>query len=380
MNYILFDDPNIRENLLPLSFTRPVAQMRVGILTIAEKWEKYLNTKVYYFTESYLQEKFPTVVGDHNVFINGAVCPTPDLVKEIKKLKEGVTLVQGSLIIAYKIQPTSKTKSIDEELTVIKNVWDIFEKNGKELRKDFILIKGRRSSEKIRDKFTVAYNKKEIFIEKGAKMHAAILNAENGPIYIGKNTEIGEGAIIRGPFALCEGAAINMGGKMRGDTTIGPFCKAGGEVSNSVLFAYSNKSHDGFIGNTVMGEWCNLGAGTTTSNLKNSYGNASVYNYKEKKIMNSGRPFCGLIMGDHSKAGINTMFNTATMVGVSASIHGLIIPEKFIPSFSWGGTRDSEKYELNKVFEVTERVMSRRNQKLTDIDKKILLHIYNETN
>ena len=380
MNYILFDDPSIRGNLLPLSYTGPVAQMRVGILTIAEKWEKYLNTNVHYFTESYLQDKYPMVVGNDNMFVNGAVCPTPELVKEIKKLKEGITLVQGDLIVAYKIQPSTKTRSFDEPLTVIKNVWDIFEKNGSELRKDFLLVKGRRSSESIKDKHTVVYNKKNIFLEKGVKMHGAILNAENGPIYIGKNAEIGEGAIIRGPFSLGEGGAINMGGKMRGDTTIGPFSKAGGEVSNSVLFAYSNKSHDGFIGNTVMGEWCNLGAGTTTSNLKNSYGNASLYSYPQKKIVNSGRPFCGLIMGDHSKAGINTMFNTATMVGVSASIHGLIIPEKFIPSFSWGGTKDSPKYELDKVFEVTERVMSRRNQKLTEIDKKILLHIYNETN
>jgi UDP-N-acetylglucosamine diphosphorylase/glucosamine-1-phosphate N-acetyltransferase len=378
MNYILFDDPSIRENLLPLTYTRPVALMRVGILTIAEKWKKYLNTEVHYFTETYLQEKFPIVAGDQNLFINGAVCPTLDLVKEIKKLKDGITLVQGDLIIAYKSQLSEKKQQFAKEITVIKNLWDIYEKNGSELRADFLLVKGRRSSEKIRDKNTFVYNKKQVFIEKGAKIYSAILNAENGPIYIGKNTEIGEGAIIRGPFALCDGASINMGAKMKGDTTIGPHCKAGGEIHNSVLFAYSSKSHDGFIGNTVLGEWCNLGAGTTTSNLKNSYGNVTLYNYKEKKMIDTGRQFCGLIMGDHSKAGINTMFNTATVIGVSSSIFGLAIPEKFVPSFSWGGD-GKEVYKLDKAFEVAEKVMARRNQALGEVDRKILTHIFDET-
>jgi len=378
MNYILFDDPAIRENLLPLTFTRPVALMRVGILTIAEKWEKFLNSRVAFFTETYLQEKYPLVSGEHNFFINGAVCPTPELVKEIKKLKEGTTLVHGDVIIAYKAQPSSKTIPFNKELTVIKNVWDIFVYNGHEIRKDFDLVKGRRSSERIKDKYTIAYNKKQIFIEKGAKMYGAILNAEQGPIYIGKNTEIGEGAMIRGPFALCEGASINMGGKMRGDTTIGPFCKAGGEVSNSVMFAYSSKSHDGFIGNTVLGEWCNLGAGTTTSNLKNSYGNVQLYNYKNNRLENTGRQFCGLIMGDHSKAGINTMFNTATVVGVSANIFGPGMAGKLVPSFSWG-LDGNEKFKLDKVFEVASRVMERRQRVLDEVEKRILAHIYNET-
>lgn len=378
MNYILFDDPVIRENLLPLSYTRPVALMRVGILTISEKWQKYLNSTVVYFTESYLQDKYPPLAQEHNFFINGAVCPSADLVKEIKRLKEGTTLVQGDMVIAYKAQPGSKTITYSKELTVIRNVWDIFVHNGSEIRKDFELVKGRRSSEKIKDKYTIAYNKKQIFIEKGVKMHGAILNAEHGPIYLGKNSELGEGALIRGPFALCEGASINMGGKMRGDTTIGPFCKAGGEVSNSVLFGYSSKSHDGFIGNTVLGEWCNLGAGTTTSNLKNSYGNAQLYNYKEKKLVDTGRQFCGLIMGDHSKAGINTMFNTGTVVGVSANIFGPVMPGKIVPSFSWGND-GKEKYKLEKVFEVAERVMERRQQTLNETDKKILTHIYDQT-
>jgi UDP-N-acetylglucosamine diphosphorylase/glucosamine-1-phosphate N-acetyltransferase len=379
MNYILFDDPEIRESLLPLTFTRPVALMRVGILTIAEKWEKYLNSKVYFFTETYLQEKYPVVAGDHNLFINGAVCPNPDLVKEIKKLKDGSMLVQGNLVLAYKSQPGGKQISFDRELIIIKNVWDIFVQNGDQLRKDFELVKGKRKSEKIKDKHTVVYNPKNIFIEKGAKLRVAVLNAEDGPIYIGKNAEINEGALIKGPFALCEGASINMGGKMRGDTTIGPFSKAGGEVSNSVLFGYSNKSHDGFIGNTVIGEWCNLGAGTTTSNVKNSYGNTRLFNYKENSFINTGRQFCGLIMGDHSKAGINTMFNTATMIGVSSNLFGTGYPEKFVPSFSWVGPKGVEKYKLDKAFEVAERVMSRRGRTLDEIEKRILTHIHNET-
>lgn len=379
MNYILFDDPAIRESLLPLTYTRPVAQMRVGILTISEKWQKYLNSGVFYYTENYLQEKFPPLAGDKNFFINGAVCPTPELVKEIKKLKDGYTLVQGKLVIAYKTEPSTKFISYDKELTVIRNVWDIYVQNGSELRKDFILVKGRRTSDKIKDKYTVAYNKKDIFLEKGVKMHGAILNAEYGPIYLGKNTELGEGAIIRGPFALGEGGSINMGGKMRGDTTIGPYCKAGGEVSNSVLFAYSNKSHDGFIGNTVMGEWCNLGAGTTTSNMKNSYGNVKLYHYPSKDFINTGRQFCGLIMGDHSKAGINTTFNTATVVGVSANVFGPGLTEKFIPSFAWGGPGKYEKFKLDKAFEVAAKAMFRRNKVLDEVEKRILTHIFNET-
>jgi UDP-N-acetylglucosamine diphosphorylase/glucosamine-1-phosphate N-acetyltransferase len=352
--------------------------MRVGIYTISEKWEKFLNSKVFYYTENYLQEKFPPLAGDKNFFINGAVCPTPELVREVKKLKDGFTLVQDNLVIAYKTEPSSRFVSYDKELTVIRNVWDIFVNNGSEIRKDFLLAKGRRTSENIKDKYTAVYNRKDIFIEKGVKMHAAILNAENGPIYLGKNSELGEGAIIRGPFALGEGGSINMGGKMRGDTTIGPFCKAGGEVSNSVLFAYSNKSHDGFIGNTVMGEWCNLGAGTTTSNMKNSYGNVKLYHYPSKDYINTGRQFCGLIMGDHSKAGINTTFNTATVVGVSANVFGPGLTEKYIPSFAWGGPGKYERFILEKAFEVAEKAMSRRNKTLDDIEKRILTHIFDE--
>jgi len=379
MNYILFDDPPIRESLLPLTFTRPVALMRVGILTIAEKWRRYLNTEVSFYTEYYLQDKFPPTVGEKNMFINGAVIPTADLIKEIKKLKEGYTLVQGNLIIAYKTEPTSRIQIFEEPLTVIRHPWDVFGYNGQEIRRDFDLVTKRRSSDKIKDKYTRVYNKGQIFLEKGVKMYGAILNAEHGPIYIGKDAEIGEGAVIRGPFVLGDGSYINMGGKMKEDTTIGPYCKAGGEIHNSVFFSFSNKSHDGFVGNSVLGEWCNLGAGTTTSNLKNSYGPAHVYSYPDGRFINSHRQFVGLIMGDHSKAGINCMFNTATVVGVFSNIFGAGFPGKFIPSYSWGGPEGYERYKLDKVYEVAERVMARRNQPFTDEDKQILKHIFYET-
>lgn len=353
--------------------------MRVGILTIAEKWEKLLHSPVQFYAEHYLQEKYVLHPGEKNMFINGAVCPTAELVKEIKKLKDGVTLVQGDLVIAYKKEPSSQRQSFDKDLTVIRYVWDIFGYNGDQIRKDFELVKSRKSSDKVRDKHTVVYNKKQVYVEKGAKMYGAILNAEHGPIYIGKNAEVGEGAMIRGPFALCEGAAITMGGKMRGDTTIGPYCKAGGEVSNSVMFGYSNKAHDGFLGNSVLGEWCNLGAGTTTSNLKNSYGTTQMYSYAKRQMVNTGRQFLGLIMGDHSKAGINTTFNTATMVGVSANIFGADFPDKFIPSFTWGGAGGFEKYQLEKAMEVASRVMGRRNMMFDEVEQRIFRHIYEET-
>jgi UDP-N-acetylglucosamine diphosphorylase/glucosamine-1-phosphate N-acetyltransferase len=376
MNYILFDEPNIRQSLMPLTFTRPVALMRVGILTIAEKWERYLKARPSFLTDAYLQEKFPLIPGKNNYVINGAVIPTKDLLDEIHKLEDEQTLVQGDMIIAFREKASEKYLPYHGKLTIIKNPWDIFVENGVQIRQDLELLKAERTWHKITDKHTIVYNPDNVFVEENVKIRAAILNAEDGPIYIGKDTEINEGAMIRGPFAICEHSIIGMGGKMRPDTTIGPFSKVSGEVSNSVIFGYSNKAHEGFLGNSVIGEWCNLGADTNNSNLKNNYSQVQVYSYKERKSVNSGRQFCGLIMGDHAKTGINTMFNTGTVVGVCANIFGAGFPDKFIPSFSWGGADGVEVYKLEKAIEVAEQVMARRKITLSDADRSILSTIF----
>lgn len=378
MNFILFDDPSIRTSLLPLTFTRPVAGIRVGIFTIWEKWKNFLNKPVSVFTEMYLQNKYPLLSNqeEENLFINGAVCPSEDFLNSLLGLEYGEALVQDSIVLGYKGSFDNNQKNYVGELTIIRNPWDIFINNGKEIRTDFQRIVSNKESLQVPDKHTIVYNIDNVFIEEGVKVKASVLNAENGPIYLGKNSEVQEGSLIKGPFALCEGAVVNMGGKMKGDSTIGPFSKVGGEVSNSVIFGYSNKGHDGFIGNTVIGEWCNLGADTNTSNLKNNYGQVDVYSYAKKGTVSTGQQFCGLIMGDHSKSGINTMFNTGTVVGVCANIFGAGFPPKHIPSFSWGGAEGFTTFKIEKAFEVAERVMQRRKIPFTDADKAILTSVF----
>lgn len=384
MNLILFDDPGIRTNLLPFTFTRPVADIRIGIITIREKWEKYLNCSSSSLTVDYLQKKYPTTAGSENLFINGALCPDEKLVSKIKNLALGETLVSGELILAARSNTAilpSKEKAIayTEAFSLIDQPWKIFQHTAAQIKSDFALItKGRKSAD-IQDKYTMVYGAENIFIEEGVDIKAAVLNAESGPIYLGKNSVVQEGALIKGSFALCEGATVNMGAKMRGDSTIGPHCKVGGEISNSVLFGFSNKGHDGFLGNSVLGEWCNLGADTNTSNLKNNYDQVKLWSYAKRGFVSTGQQFCGLMMGDHSKCGINTMFNTGTVVGVSANVFGDGYPRNFIPSFSWGGSAGFIPYQLNKVFETAERVMSRRHVELTDMDKEILRYIFDNT-
>ncbi|MFN6944225.1 MAG: GlmU family protein [Cytophagaceae bacterium] len=378
MKFILFDDTSIRQSLLPLTYTRPVSHIRTGIFTISEKWEHYLESQSNISTVAFLQEKYPLHQDVDAVMINGAVCPSMELVEAIKKLEPGQGILQNEVKIAYR-GTINEYINYPSPLTIIRFPWDIFLNNGKEIRSDFELIKKSRPTAAIKDPHTIVYNPENIFIEEGASIKAAVLNAEAGPIYIGKNAQVCEGALIRGPFALCEGSTVNMGAKMRGDNTIGPYSKVGGEVSNSVIFGYSNKSHDGFIGNTVIGEWCNLGADTNTSNLKNNYGNVQVYSYKEQKLINSGRQFCGLIMGDHSKTGINTMFNTGTVVGVCTNLYGSGFFPKHVPSFSWGSPEELVPYKVEKALETIKAVMERRNKTLSDTDICILNHISKET-
>ncbi|MFD2516197.1 GlmU family protein [Pontibacter locisalis] len=392
MNIILFCDPAIRQNLLPLTFTRPVSEIRVGIFTITEKWEHLAGMSVSFLTEKYLADKFSLEDDHSNFYINGALLPNEALVEEIKSLKLGEALYSGETLLAIngdnldlrspadiKDATTSVRRECVSTCTLVRNLWDIFVLNGSEIRSDFKVMTAGRVSHPVYDKATIVYNEENIFIEEGVKIRAAILNAENGPIYLGKNAQVHEGAIIKGPFALGEESHINVGGKMRGDVSIGPHCKVGGEVAASVIFGYSNKGHEGYLGNSVLGEWCNIGADTNTSNLKNNYAEVKIWNYTKKGFVNTGQQFCGLIMGDHSKCGINTMFNTGTVVGVSANIFGAGFPRNFIPSYSWGGAAGFETFQLRKAYEVAEKVMERRNKHLDNTEKAILEHIFEET-
>ncbi len=385
MNVIAFDDPVIRQDLLPFTYTRPVAAIRVGILTIIEKWGKLFGQPLSFHTQDYLSEKFPLVTTSENLFINGAVCPDENLFNAVCELKKGDSLVKGNVIIAVCSHKSawdyasSNKKEYTSAITVVDQVWKIFQHNGAQIRSDFELITRGRKSAPITDPFTRAYSPENIFIEEGVVIQAAILNASTGPIYIGKNVQIQEGAIIRGPFSVGDESIINMGAKMRSDTTIGPSCKVGGEISNAVMFGYSSKVHDGFLGSSVIGEWCNMGADTNTSNLKNNYDSVKLWNYTKGGFQNTGLTFCGLMMGDHSKCGINTMFNTGTVAGVGANIFGDGYPRNFIPSFAWGGAAGFTTFQINKVYETAAKAMERRSSTLTEMDKKILKNIFEET-
>ncbi|TND08958.1 MAG: putative sugar phosphate nucleotidyl transferase [Bacteroidetes bacterium] len=352
-----------RENLLPLTWTRPVADIRVGILTIREKWAL-----------AGLDHS-----GGHDLEINNAVCPTPGLMAEIKSLERGHSLWVSGFCIASSTYPEILKIESKEQPTIIRRPYDIFCCNDAEIKNDFELLTKGRKSQPLPGSNTVV-GSGEIFLEKGAKVEASVLNASAGPIYIGEDAEVMEGCMIRGPFALGAHAVLKMGAKIYGATTIGPGCKAGGEVNNSVFFANSNKAHDGFIGNSVIGEWCNLGADTNCSNLKNTYGEVDVYNYASKKNEGSGLQFCGLIMGDHAKCGINTMFNTGTVVGVCANVFGGGFPPKFIPDFSWGnGVPRFDTCQIDKAMETIARVWERRGKKLEEKDKALLETIFAQT-
>lgn len=385
MNYILFDGP-VRTALLPFTFTRPVADIRIGILTIREKWEKYLGNTTTTITEEYLMEKFPMVEMEANVLINAAFVPNEVLAEMVSSLEENQAILAGDDVVAFYTKDTQEEVDFDsyeiieytDEVIKLEHVWDIFKKNDAALREDFeLLTEGRKSAPIPASVNTI--EPENIFIEEGAKLEFVTLNASTGPIYIGKDTEIMEGSIIRGPFALCEGAVVKLGAKVYGATTVGPECRIGGEVSNSVLFGYSNKGHDGFLGNSVLGEWCNLGADTNNSNLKNNYEEVKLWSYEKGGFVKTGLQFCGLMMGDHSKSGINTMFNTGTVVGVCANIFGSGFPRNFIPSFSWGGATGMVTYDVKKAFETARIVMSRRNVEFTPQDEAILFEVYQQT-
>lgn len=387
MNIILFDQH--KKNLLPFTYTRPIADFRCGIITLKEKWEKRIaNATISYLTDDYLSEKFVCNYANENYYVSGNILANDRLVSAIKALEEGQYLSdESNRLIALK---TSKKLSLSEVSTEgleavyfedsydkIENVWDIFVLNAEAIEQDFNLLTKGRNSEPLDNTNTHIGNR--LFIEEGAKVQAAILNSTSGPIYIGKNAEVMEGTVVRGGLALCESATLKLSTKIYGATTVGPHSKVGGEVNNSVVFGYSNKGHDGFLGNSVLGEWCNLGADTNVSNLKNNYASIKLWNYEKGGFKDSGRQFCGMMMGDHSKSGINTMFNTATVVGVSANVYGGGFPRSFIPSFAWGGAEKWMTFRFEKAMEVSEKMMERRGIALGEIDRAILKSVFEQS-
>ncbi len=387
MSIVLFDD-SARESLLPLTFTRPVATLRVGILTIDEKWEKHLKATASYLTAEYLQTKFPCTDQSPNIFINGSICPNKALLDAIDQLNDGEVLVNNEILIAAKathINPSnfftelSNLKKIEFSAPYTRIVYpeDIFKLNDSELREDYTLLTAGRTSSALSSSNTILGD--NMFVEEGAVAECSVFNTKDGPIYLGKDSEVWEGSLIRGSFALCDNSQVKMGAKIYGKTTIGPFCRVGGEINNSVIQSYSSKGHEGYLGNAVLGEWCNIGADSNNSNLKNNYAEVKLWDYNKRNFRKTGMQFCGLIMADHAKCGINTMFNTGTVVGVSANVFGAGYPRNFIPDFAWGGAQGFDLYALNKVFETAEKVFERRNKTFDQTEKDILTSVFELT-
>lgn len=381
LNIILRDIPAVRDNLLPLTFTRPVSEIRTGILTIREKWQHMLPGVYSYMTPDYLRAKYPAILSpeEDNIIISSHILPTAELVEAIGRLQPGEALMSGDEELARRGTPdaaTSHTIQHTEIPTAIRHLYDIFRYNDIALEFDFSLVTSGRESCPLSPTNTVIGDPSRVFIEEGATVEGAIINVKNGPVYIGRNSEVMEGACIRGGLALCESSEIKMGAKIYGATTIGPHCKVGGEIANVVMIGYSNKAHDGFLGNAVIGEWCNIAAGCVASNLKNDYTEVKLWNYPQRRFLRTGMQFCGVIMGDHSKTGINTMLNTATVLGVGVNIHGAGYPRNFVPSFMEGSTAGLYEVPTSKFLDTARRVMARRNVTLTQVDVDIFETLY----
>ncbi|TVR43337.1 MAG: glucose-1-phosphate thymidylyltransferase [Bacteroidia bacterium] len=389
MNYILFG-ARVRDHLLPFTFIRPVADIRVGILTMREKWEHYLQTKTSTLTEPYLSEKYPMVKEADNVLINASVFPDDILVDEIGQLKPNQTLTAGDILIAHRVREEDleimeadllddveplETKS---NINKLFHLWDIMSLNRRQIEADYALLTNGRSGEPIPAHARVIAPE-NVFVEAGAKIELAMINASEGPVYIGKGARLMDGAMIKGPSAIGEGSTVRMGAKIYEASSIGPHCKVGGEMQESVIFGYSNKAHEGFLGHSVIGEWCNIGADTNTSNLKINYDEIRLWDYAEKSFVSTGLTFCGTFMGDHSKCGINTMFNTGTVVGVNAQVFGSGFMRNFIPSFAWGGTSGFTTVDFPKALEVAQRMYVRRNKEFTHLDEEILKNAFEHT-
>ena len=387
MRATLFDHQDDHINLLPLTYLKSIADLRVGILTIREKWNHYLGEDPGILALPYQQKKYPLPTPSE-WYIRSTILPDAALIEQVRHLQPGTKLVAGEQVIAARSDrdqlpenfefPELAVQPYEGEVRSINRSWEIFQKNADEIKADYEIVTEGRTHQGVNDPHTAVYGT-SIFVEEGASIKAAILNAENGPIYIGKNAVVGEGAIIRGPFAMCEKSQVSLGAKIKGNVTLGPYCKLGGEASQSVLQAYSNKSHDGYLGSSVIGEWCNIGADTNNSNLRNDYRNVKMWDYHTSSFIDSGLQFCGLIMGDHSKSAINTMFNTGTTIGISCNVFGAGFPRNIMPSFSWGGHGRTLTYSLDKAFKTMELVLQRRQKSLTEADKEMMTYIFDQT-
>lgn len=391
-NIILFDN-DISEHLLPLTFTKPTCELRVGILTIREKWERWLNAPSFHITRDYLAGKYELDYSDVNYVINGSVLPSAQLCALIRQMNDNEAYLQGEELIVAKVGVQQldrliKDEEIDElvglslqntQYSKIDRLWDLYQLNAQELRSDFKLITRGVASQPLSDSNHIIGDPAQLFVAEGASVEGASLNCLAGPIYIGPQAEIMEGSTLRGPLAIGDHAKVMMGARIYGGTTIGPSCKAGGEINNSILQAYSNKQHDGFLGHSVIGEWCNIGANTVTSNLKNNYEEVKQWNYKEERFVATGSQFCGLVMGDHAKTGINTMLNTGTIIGVGANVFGTGYPRTFIPSFAYGGPHGYKTFQVDKAFQMMERMMARRDVKFSSEDRLIVMRVFEDT-
>ena len=380
MSFALVEIGSAHKAFLPLTYTKPVSELRIGILTIREKWSMFLGSFEGHYCEEYLLPKFGSPNSSFDFLINSQVLPSEELIRELKSLKEGEALIKNDVFLGGKCNIDNFTESAkvysQVDCQILDKIWSLFQLNGGQIKSDYNFLTKNQESEQLEDPYSTVYGK-DIFLGKNVKIRSAILNAEDGPIYIDDDAIIGDGSIIQGPFYLGKGSQTSLGSKIRGNTTVGPFSKVGGEISNSIIQGYSNKAHDGYLGNSIIGEWCNLGADTNTSNVKNNYAEIKSWSYLKEDDVKTGLNFCGLIMGDHSKTGINTMFNTASVVGFSSSIFGGGFPPKHVASFGWGGSDDSvQTYNLPKSLETAERVMARRNQKLSKEDIAIFKHIF----
>lgn len=399
MQYILFED-STRYALQPFTFLRPIYQLRMGLYTFEERWVKTLNQQIHSSCVRYLQSLFQSNWrATESIWINGGTFPEAELLTMMKELAPNTYLLnQNEKVLAARFYPSKLPTDFSGVISIAlleeiglnplkvnldifspSSLSDLFRRNGEAIRKDVAFAVQKEQLIPLSDQFSILYGKDNIFLEEGAQVRAAILNAENGPIYLRKGAHVQEGAIIRGAHAIGEYAQINLGAKLRGDSSIGPHSKVGGEVSNSVVMGYSNKSHDGYLGNSVLGYWCNLGADTNTSNLKNNYSFVRQWNYEKEEFSQTDLQFCGLVFGDHSKCGINTMFNTATVVGVCANIFGGNFPPKFVPSFSWGGDKQWNTYSFEKASKMVEMVKMRKNHAFDQKEKELLYTIFQKT-
>ena len=393
MPHIILFDNEVRDRLLPLTFTRPVCEIRFGLMTIREKWARWLDAPVSYITQDYLAERYEIGQGEDNLIINGSVCPSPQLVRLIEQMNHNEALLKGEELIAAKLEEAAIERLIaDEDIGELKgydltgteylkldHLWDIYRLNAQAIEQDFELLTKNRESAPLGDSNRVVGPRDQLFLEEGAQAHCAVFNTTAGPIYIGKDATVMEGSLLRGPIGLGCHSTFKMGAKIYGATTVGPHCKVGGEVSNSVFLGYSNKAHDGYLGNAVIGQWCNIGADTNNSNLKNNYDQVRLWSYPEGRFVKTGQQFCGLFMGDHSKTAINTSLNTGTVIGVSVNLFGEGFPRNFVPSFAWGGKNGFQTYRSDRAFETMERVMARRGIELDVQERLILLRIFEDT-